>query len=53
MQRVNTGGIVLILIGVLFLLFNFNILSWHVIWKFWPLILVGIGASMLIPRKPQ
>lgn len=50
-MRVNTGGIVLIAIGVLLLLQNFGILNWGSLWKFWPLILVALGISMLLPKR--
>jgi hypothetical protein len=41
------GGIILILLGLLFLAGQFNLLSWAGDLT-WPLILVGIGAAMLI-----
>jgi hypothetical protein len=49
--QVNVGGIILILVGVVFLLQNFGILAWGEIWRFWPLILVAVGISMLVPKK--
>lgn len=50
-MKINTGGIVLILIGLVFLATNFGLLDWGQLWKFWPLILVAAGLSMLWPRK--
>ena len=44
----NTGAMILIGIGVLFLLANLGILSG--IGRLWPLVLVGIGAWMLMGR---
>lgn len=39
------AGIIVILIGLLFLINNFIPISW--VWKLWPLILVGIGIVMI------
>lgn len=39
------AGVIVILIGILFLINNFIPISW--VWKLWPLILVGIGAVMI------
>ena len=39
------AGILVILIGILFLINNFIPISW--VWKLWPLILVGIGVVMI------
>ncbi|HWI66492.1 MAG TPA: DUF5668 domain-containing protein [Symbiobacteriaceae bacterium] len=52
-MRINTGGVILILIGVFFLLTNFGFIAWGSIWKFWPVILVAAGVGMLFPRKDQ
>ena len=40
-------GMILLLIGLLFLLDNFgvDINVWHIIGKFWPMILIGIGLK--------
>jgi hypothetical protein len=45
-------GLVLVLIGVLFILKNLEIIyfSWYSIWKLWPLALVLIGV-MILPVK--
>lgn len=50
-MRINSGGVILILIGVLLLLQNLGVFPWHELWKWWPAILVAAGAAMLIPRK--
>lgn len=45
-----TGGIILLLLGVVFLLNNFNILPWeiwNIIWRFWPLLLVLWGFQVI------
>ncbi len=46
----NAGGWILIIIGVIFLLSNYDILEWNEIWKFWPVILIVIGFSLLFRR---
>ena len=40
-------GVALILAGILFLLFNFNILESDTFWRHWPLALVGVGLLKL------
>lgn len=52
-MRYNTGGLVLILIGLFFLATNFGLISWDALWKFWPVILVAAGVGMLFPRRDQ
>ena len=44
------GAAFLIGLGVLFLLNNFGILSFHSIIRFWPVILIAAGISMLASR---
>lgn len=51
LMRPNMGGIVLILIGVLFLLDNFGIDLWDNLWRFWPVILIAAGVAMLFPKR--
>lgn len=46
----SVGPIMLISIGILFLLNNFNLLPIDRMLRFWPLILIGAGAAMLIGR---
>lgn len=48
-----TTAILLILIGLIFLLNNFGVLSWSVwgiIWKVWPLFLILVGLEMLVGK---
>lgn len=52
-MRANTGGIVLIIIGVVLLLNNLGVLDWDFLWKFWPVILIAAGVMMLFPRKSE
>jgi len=41
------GPIILIVVGAIFLLNNFDLLPFYRIERFWPLVLIGIGALML------
>lgn len=50
MRNVNTGGVMLIIIGLVLLAANLNWLSWYMIVRLWPLILVAAGISMLFRR---
>ncbi len=46
-------GLILVFIGGILLLQNFGVIDfqWFVIWRFWPLILILIGANMLFSRE--
>lgn len=46
-------GIILLSVGIMILLHNLQILTfhWSVILKMWPLILIIIGVNLLLPRK--
>jgi len=50
-------GIILILIGFVFVLENFNVDAWDFAWKLWPVILIAWGANKLLAglsaRKPE
>jgi hypothetical protein len=41
-------GIILILIGFVFILENFDIDAWDFAWKFWPVVLIIWGANKLL-----
>jgi hypothetical protein len=45
-------GLILIFIGSIFLLENFNQIEfyWSSVWRFWPVIFILIGANMLLSR---
>ena len=45
-------GLLFVLIGVLLLLNNFGIIEVNLsnIWQLWPVIIIGIGLSVLSPR---
>lgn len=47
----RSSGIIFLCIGGVFLLINFNILSWRFIWTFWPLILILGGLAILLRHK--
>lgn len=42
------GGAALILIGVVFLLANFDIVELDDLFRFWPLILIAVGARIVL-----
>ncbi len=43
-----TTGVTLVVGGVMFILCGvFNILSYEMVFKFWPLILIGLGIELL------
>jgi hypothetical protein len=44
------GAMFLICLGGLLLLGNLGYLSLHQVFKFWPLILIGLGVAMLVSR---
>lgn len=45
-------GLILIFIGTVFLLDNFNVIEfyWGSVWRFWPVVFILIGANMLLSR---
>lgn len=50
-MRLNTGGVVLILLGLFLLLQNLGFLSWSAIWQFWPVALILAGVALLFPQR--
>lgn len=50
MKGYAAGPMILIGIGVLFLLNNFGLLHIRQVLRFWPVLLIGIGVSMLMAR---
>jgi hypothetical protein len=40
-------GFVLIGLGVIFLLANFNVFNYDAIWRFWPLLVIGFGGKVI------
>ncbi|MCK5055807.1 MAG: hypothetical protein KAT34_04080 [Candidatus Aminicenantes bacterium] len=47
----NPSAWILIALGVVFLLTTHDVFEWSDIWKFWPIILVIIGISLLFRRE--
>jgi len=50
-RRRNALGIVLIVIGILFLLGNFNLFWWFRWGTLWPLVIVAIGALIIFGTR--
>lgn len=48
----NKSGIVLIIIGCVFLASNFGLLQFDWLRQWWPLILIGVGVYSLLNHKP-
>ncbi len=40
-------GAVLIILGAVFLLANFDVISYERMWRFWPLVVIGIGGKFI------
>ena len=49
-QRQRAAGYILLAIGVIFLLANFNIFEWGSFWRLWPILLVLGGVILLLRR---
>ena len=52
-HHVPVFGIFLFFVGIIFLLQTFNILSWNlwqILWKFWPVLVIIIGLTILLRR---
>ena len=47
----NTGAWMLIAVGIVFLLITNDILEWEEIWRYWPVLLIIIGISMIARRQ--
>ncbi len=41
-------GLILVALGLVFILENFDIDAWDFVWRFWPVILIIWGAAKLI-----
>ena len=42
-------GIIILFVGVAALLASFNVIdiSWHIVWRLWPLLLIFLGIAVL------
>jgi len=52
-HRVSICGIILVFLGGVLLLQNFDVLPWGLwgmLWRFWPVLLVIIGLNIIIGR---
>jgi TM2 domain-containing membrane protein YozV len=49
-RREPIGAVILIALGVLFLLGQFDWFSWHMFQYFWPLLLIGLGVWLFVRR---
>ena len=52
-HRFPTWGIILVLLGVVFLLQSLDVLPWGLwgtIWRLWPVILIAIGLNIILSR---
>jgi hypothetical protein len=49
-RREPVGAVILIALGVMFLLGQFNWFSWNIYQYFWPLLLIGLGAWLFVRR---
>ena len=50
-RRLNLFGIVLIVVGILFLLGSFNLFWWFQWGNLWPLIIVAIGVLIILSAR--
>jgi hypothetical protein len=48
----NKSGIILIVLGCVFLAGNFGMLNWTWLRQWWPLILIAVGIWSIISHKP-
>ena len=48
----SKSGIILIVLGILFLAHNFGLFDWSWLRQWWPLILIAVGVWSIIDRRP-
>ncbi len=48
----SKSGIILIVLGCLFLAHNFGLLEWGWLRQWWPLALIALGVWSIIDRRP-
>ena len=49
----SKSGIILIVIGCLFLANNFGLIEWGWLRQWWPLILIAVGIWSILDRRPD
>ena len=47
----SKSGVILIVLGCLFLAQNFGLLDWYWLRQWWPLILIGVGLWSIVDRR--
>ncbi len=47
----KTWAVLLVILGVYFLLATFNLVSWSLAGKLWPIILIVVGLNGLLRKK--
>jgi hypothetical protein len=47
----SKSGIILVVLGCLFLANNFGLLEWGWLRQWWPLILIGVGIWSIVDNK--
>jgi len=50
-NKQQSGGTILIFMGVLFLSATLDIINWGSIWRFWPVVLIIVGLQILLKAK--
>lgn len=48
----SKSGIILIVLGCLFLAHNFGLFDWGWLRQWWPLILIAVGVWSIFDRRP-
>ena len=49
----SKSGVILIILGCVFLANNFGLLDWSWMRQWWPLILIGVGLWSIVERRPR
>ena len=49
----SKSGVILVILGCVFLAHNFDLLQWGWVRQWWPLILIGVGIWSIIERRPN
>ena len=49
----SKSGIILIILGCVFLANNFGLLEWSWLRQWWPLALIAVGVWSIIDRRPD
>lgn len=52
-RGISWGGIALIVIGTIFLLENFDLIRLRDVLRFWPLVLIAVGARLVLDSRQR